>query len=129
MVHRTDDILIPVTGTDCIVSIRAVTTKTTNIAATFTTTSTTIAIDVIVMSGHRRDNHIFIRFPFVKFLSNFSRCSEVDVQKPDHITVKSKEMRLRKNRTCVHIYITSKRIELESPGCTGFEENSKCFKT
>ena len=39
------------------------------------------------------------------------------------VTVKSIKMRLRKSRTCVHTYITSKRIELESPGCTGFEEN------
>ena len=45
------------------------------------------------------------------------------------ITVKSKKLRLRKRRTCVHTYITSKQIELEGPGCTGFEENSKCFKT
>ena len=45
------------------------------------------------------------------------------------ITVKSIKMRLGKRRTCVHTYITSKRIELESPGCTGFEENLKCFKT
>ena len=40
-----------------------------------------------------------------------------------------KKMGLRKSHTCVHTYITSKRIELESPGCTGLEENSKCFKT
>ena len=45
------------------------------------------------------------------------------------ITVTSKKMGLRKSDTCVHTYINSKRIELESPGCTGFEENSKCFKT
>ena len=24
----------------------------------------------------------------------------------------------------IHMYTTSKRIELESPGCSGFEENS-----
>ena len=30
---------------------------------------------------------------------------------------------------CVPMHTTSKRIELKSPGCTGFEENSKCFKT
>ena len=30
---------------------------------------------------------------------------------------------------CVPMHTTFKRIELESPGCTGFEENSKCFKT
>ena len=32
-------------------------------------------------------------------------------------------------KSCVHIYTTSKRIELESPGCSGFEENSKSLKT
>ena len=30
---------------------------------------------------------------------------------------------------CVPMHTTSKRIELESPGCTGFEENLKCFQT
>ena len=45
------------------------------------------------------------------------------------VTVTLKKMGLRKSDTCVHTYITSKQIELESPGCTGFEENSKCFKT
>ena len=29
----------------------------------------------------------------------------------------------------VYIYITSKWIEVESPGCSGFEENLKSFKT
>ena len=33
----------------------------------------------------------------------------------DFVTVKSIKMRLRKSRTCVHTYITSKRTELESP--------------
>ena len=31
--------------------------------------------------------------------------------------------------TCVYTLIGSKRIELESPGCSGFEENLKSFKT
>ena len=30
---------------------------------------------------------------------------------------------------CVHMYTTSKRIELESPGCSGFEANLQNFKT
>ena len=30
---------------------------------------------------------------------------------------------------CVHVYITVKQIELESPGCSGFEANSKNFET
>ena len=29
---------------------------------------------------------------------------------------------------CVHMYTTSKQIELESPGCSGFEANSQNFK-
>ena len=29
----------------------------------------------------------------------------------------------------VHTYVASKRIELESPSCSGFEENLKSFKT
>ena len=29
---------------------------------------------------------------------------------------------------CVHMYTTSKRIELESPGCSGFEANLQNFK-
>ena len=32
-------------------------------------------------------------------------------------------------KTCAHMYITSKRIELESPGCSGIEENLKSFNT
>ena len=32
-------------------------------------------------------------------------------------------------KTCAHMYITSKRIELESPSCSGIEENLKSFKT
>ena len=31
-------------------------------------------------------------------------------------------------KSCVHMYTTSKPIELESPGCTGFEANSQNFK-
>ena len=30
---------------------------------------------------------------------------------------------------CVRSYITSKRIEIESPGCSGFEANFKSFPT
>ena len=29
---------------------------------------------------------------------------------------------------CVHIYTTSKQIELESPSCSGFEANLQNFK-
>ena len=29
---------------------------------------------------------------------------------------------------CVHMYTTSKRVELESPGCSGFEANSQNIK-
>ena len=32
-------------------------------------------------------------------------------------------------KSCVHKYTTSKRIELESPGCSGFEENLRSFQT
>ena len=32
-------------------------------------------------------------------------------------------------KSCVHMYTTSKRIELESPGCSGFEANLRSFKT
>ena len=45
------------------------------------------------------------------------------------ITVKSIKMRLRKSRTFVHTYITSKRIELESPCWSGFEAFRIFFKT
>ena len=34
-----------------------------------------------------------------------------------------------KCKSCIHMNIISKRIELERPGCTGFEENSKSLKT
>ena len=34
-----------------------------------------------------------------------------------------------KNESCVHIYTTFKRIELASPGCSGFEANLRSFKT
>ena len=30
---------------------------------------------------------------------------------------------------CVPMHTTSKRIELEGPGCTGFDDILKCFKT
>ena len=29
---------------------------------------------------------------------------------------------------CVHMYATSKRIDLDSPGCSGFEANSQNFE-
>ena len=45
------------------------------------------------------------------------------------LTVKSIKMRLRKSRTCVHTYITSKRIDLESPCWSGFEAFRIFFKT
>ena len=32
-------------------------------------------------------------------------------------------------KSCVHMYTTIKRIELESPGCSGFEENLRSFRT
>ena len=32
-------------------------------------------------------------------------------------------------KTYVHMYTTSKGIELENPGCSGFEANLKSFKT
>ena len=32
-------------------------------------------------------------------------------------------------KSCVYMYTTSKRIELESPGCSGFEANLRSFKT
>ena len=35
----------------------------------------------------------------------------------------------KKSRTCVHTYITSKRIELESPCWSGFEAFRIFFKT
>ena len=36
---------------------------------------------------------------------------------------------VQKSPTCVYTYATSKRIELESPGCSDFEANLKSFKT
>ena len=32
-------------------------------------------------------------------------------------------------KDCVHMYTTLKQIELESPGCSGFEANSQNSKT
>ena len=32
------------------------------------------------------------------------------------------------HKGCVHMYTISKQIELESPGCSGFEANSQNFK-
>ena len=33
------------------------------------------------------------------------------------------------SKSCIHVYTTSKYIELESPGWSAFEPNLKTFKT
>ena len=56
-----------------------------------------------------------------KFNCSFSKMDENN----SHV----KKMGLRKSDTCVHTYINSKRIDLESPCWSGFEAFQIFFKT